>query len=55
MHQEIEQEFKHLIEGCNIIEAICKATVKKSKLKKELKQSLQPTISLINTIFNGNY
>ncbi|GBC46844.1 hypothetical protein GLOIN_2v1782174 [Rhizophagus irregularis DAOM 181602=DAOM 197198] len=51
MRQEMGQEFEHLIEGCNTMEAICEAAIKEPRLKKELKQSLQPTIGLVNTIF----
>ncbi|CAB5381895.1 unnamed protein product [Rhizophagus irregularis] len=47
----MEQKFEHLIEGCNTMEAIRKAAIKEPRLKKELKQSLQPTIGLVNTIF----
>ena len=47
----MEQEFEDLIEGCNTMKVIRKAATKESRLKKELKQSLQPIIDLVNSIF----
>jgi hypothetical protein len=51
MRQNMGQEFEHLIEGCNTMETIREAATKEPRLKKELKQSLQLTIDLVNTIF----
>jgi hypothetical protein len=52
MRQKMGQEFEDLIEGCNSMEAIREAAIKEPRLKKELKQSLQPTIDLVNSIFH---
>ena len=51
MHQKMEQEFEDLIKGCNTMKTICEAATKELRLKRELKQSLQLTIDLVNSIF----
>ena len=51
MRQKMEQKFEDLIKGCNSMKAIYKAATKEPRLKRELKQSLQLTIDLVNSIF----
>ncbi|GBB94949.1 hypothetical protein RclHR1_02450002 [Rhizophagus clarus] len=51
MRQEMDKELEEIMSKCNNMNDIRKAAEKASKLKNELKESLNPTITLLNDLF----
>jgi hypothetical protein len=51
MRQEMDEELEEIMSKCNSMNDIRKAAEKTPILKKELKESLNPTIDLLNDLF----
>jgi len=51
IHQKMDEELKEIMSKCNSINNIKNAAEKTLRLKKEFKQSLNPTITLLNDLF----